>query len=126
MRAGSVSLSRYPLAPARSAANRSSSVSETVNMTTIICGRRAVISQQAAIPLPGILMSSTHKSGRVSYRVADRRRGMSDRGDDREPRVAVEYVAQLLQGGCMVVGQQRPQGCHSCTSTTVPCHRERS
>ena len=34
-------------------------------MTTIVCGKRAVISQQAAIPLPGILMSSTHKSGRV-------------------------------------------------------------
>ena len=54
---------KYPSAPARSAAKRSASVSETVSITILAFGSLAEISHAAATPLPGIRTSSRQTSG---------------------------------------------------------------
>ena len=62
--AASRSLSRYPRAPARMAANRSSSSSLTVSMTIGVSGRRRAISRVASTPdMPGIRTSIRTRSG---------------------------------------------------------------
>ncbi len=64
--AGSVSLSRYPEAPARRESKRSSSSCDCVSMTMAVCGRARLIWTAAWIPLPGIWISSSTTSGRCS------------------------------------------------------------
>ena len=62
--AASRSLRRYPRAPARIAANRSSSSSLTVSMTIGVSGRTAAISRVASTPdITGIRTSIRTRSG---------------------------------------------------------------
>jgi hypothetical protein len=60
---GSMSLSRYPEAPARSDAKRSVSSRETVSITIFVWGSLALISQAAATPPPGMRTSRMQTSG---------------------------------------------------------------
>ena len=63
-------LSRYPTAPARSAANRSSSSSDTVNITTAVEDATCEMAAAASIPPPGMRTSMSATCGRIERTAA--------------------------------------------------------
>ena len=105
----SIVFSRYPSAPARSAAKRSVSSSETVSITIFVCGSRALISQAAARPLPGIWMSSRQTSGWSCTAARTASGGIRHLRADIEPVVSVERPPHVLAGRSVIIGDQHPQ-----------------
>ena len=85
------------MAPALSDAKKSSSSRETVSMTTAAAGRRSPIVAAAAMPLPGMWMSSGHTWAAGASRL-DGGVGVVSLGNDREFG-AVEGIAAPARVG---------------------------
>jgi hypothetical protein len=78
-------------------------------MTTFVSGSRAVISQIAAIPLPGMWMSRRQMSGPLGDRQLDHARRVRCLAHDLEALVALENLPHLATGRRVVVRDDYPR-----------------